>query len=141
MTAETKRLLAILDGDDGKDVMDNAEELAAELRRLIAENGKLRGDLQWHKEEDAKDTARIQDLLAAAWSERDGIGLKITREWQQVIAWLAEDVMGSLETVKELDLGIPGHPYFHGKMSVLRHFRELADEDEKRFLGEEHPHA
>ena len=61
--------------------------------------------------------------------------LALAREWQQTIAALALDTVECLEIVTEIDLkpGLKGHPYYHGKMSLLQTLRHLADEDVKRF--------
>jgi hypothetical protein len=67
--------------------------------------------------------------------ERNAAALVLAREWQQAIAALASDTTECLEMVTELTLKteLKGHPYFWGKMSILRTLRELADADVKRF--------
>lgn len=47
--------------------------LLEENARLRAESEKLRGDLQWHKEEDAKDTAYQHELLGGCLKEREAL--------------------------------------------------------------------
>lgn len=64
---------------------------------------------------------------------QSALALLVTKEWQGHIAALAADTAQSLETVVSLELREPGHPFYHGKMSLLRLFRELADMDEQRF--------
>jgi hypothetical protein len=62
------------------------------------------------------------------------LALQVAREWQQVLGTLAEDAIESLETVKDVELRVTeGHPYFWGKLSMLRTLRGMADEDVKRF--------
>lgn len=79
--------------------------------------------------------ANLQNEIKRLEAERDAIGLKLTQEWQGVFAAIAGDTMECLETVKEVELNVPGHPFYHGKMSVLVHMRALATPDEKRFAN------
>jgi hypothetical protein len=70
--------------------------------------------------------------------EHNAVALLLAREWQQTIAALATDTAENLEIVTAIELKpeLKGHPYYWGKMSLLRTLRELADADVKRFGGE-----
>jgi hypothetical protein len=62
------------------------------------------------------------------------LALQLAREWQEAIAVLAGDVTQMLELDVAIEMKEPrGHPFFWGKISVLRHFREMADKDVERF--------
>jgi hypothetical protein len=67
--------------------------------------------------------------------EQNAVALMLAREWQQAIAALATDTAECLETVVSIALKpeLKGHPFYWGKMSILRTFKEFADEDAKRF--------
>lgn len=67
--------------------------------------------------------------------EYDAVALLLAREWQQTIAALATDTAENLEIVTAIELKpeLKGHPYYWGKMSLLRTLRELADADVRRF--------
>lgn len=71
--------------------------------------------------------------------ERNAAALVLAREWKQAIVALMTDTLENLETVKEIELKpeLQGHPYFHGKASILRTLKELADSDEERFATPE----
>ena len=76
---------------------------------------------------------RVYTPEEAAAALRAPRALQLAREWQEVVAVLAEDAAGMLEIDVQITLKEQrGHPFFWGKVSVLRHLKELADADVAR---------
>jgi pentose-5-phosphate-3-epimerase len=80
-----------------------------------------------------KKNARIASLEA----ERDaaqGAALRLAREWQEVITTLATVVLDDAETVTVIEFKpeIKCHPFYAGKLSLLKTLKEMADEDVRR---------
>lgn len=91
-------------------------ELCERVEELERENAELR--------------ARTQTELAA-----------LARKWQDVVYTLLEvtekdAVQVPVSSMKDSQL----HPFFAGKLSVLRHFATLADADVARFTEEDQDH-
>lgn len=76
--------------------------------------------------------------MSTASDNAEALALILAREWQQTIAALALDTVECLQIVKEVELKpeLEGHPYYWGKMALLRTLRPLADADVKRFETE-----
>lgn len=59
--------------------------------------------------------------------------LIVTKEWDAILAVLAADVLDNAEMVKEVGLKIPGHPFYLGKLSLIKALRAMVQDDLKRF--------
>jgi transcriptional regulator with XRE-family HTH domain len=59
--------------------------------------------------------------------------LQLAKEWQEVITTLAADTAATLELDIQVELKEKrGHPFWWGKVSVLRTLKDMADADVKR---------
>lgn len=83
-------------------------------------------------------TDEIAARLAGATAEHEAaaLALRVAREWQSIIAGIAADVVASAEVVRDVELN-PGqpHPFYAGKLSLLRLLRNLADSDVERYAA------
>jgi hypothetical protein len=68
------------------------------------------------------------------------IALKLAQEWQAVIATLLADAIlnaAAFPAGATIELKGDMHPYFAGKLALLRYMKELADADVERFQDDE----
>lgn len=75
-------------------------------------------------------------LLAAGELPNAPTALQLAREWQEAISTLAADTAATLELDIQIELKEKrGHPFWWGKVSVLRTLKDMADADVARCLA------
>jgi hypothetical protein len=76
----------------------------------------------------------LSSIRRAAQDGQKAMALNLAQEWQAVIAALLADVLLSATTEATIELKNKDiHPYFAGKLALLRYMGELADADVVRF--------
>lgn len=70
--------------------------------------------------------------------DNHALALKLALEWQETISCLYGSVVDDAEvvTILELKPEIAVHPFYAGKISLLRTFKDLADADVDRYKVE-----